>query len=58
MTDAAGNQRFWRIALYASLIALVVAYSVPTFGVLLSSFKNNREIGRDGLWRWAGKSFL
>ena len=28
------------IALYASLIALVVAYSVPTFGVLLSSFKN------------------
>ena len=52
MTDAAGNQRIWRIALYASLIALVIAYSVPTFGVLLSSFKNNREIGREGLWRW------
>ena len=52
MTDAAGNQRIWRISLYASLIALVSAYSVPTFGVLLSSFKNNREIGREGLWRW------
>ncbi len=52
MIEAAGRQRIWRITLYISLIALVIIYSVPTFGVLLSSFKSNREIGRAGLWRW------
>ena len=51
MTEASGTQRYWRIALYATLIALVIAYSVPTFGVLLSSVKSNREIGRGELWR-------
>ncbi len=44
--------RNWsRVALYAALIALVVVYSVPTFGVLLSSVQQDREISRHGLWR-------
>ncbi len=44
-------QRRSRIVLYVALIVLVVAYSVPTFGVLLSSVQQDREISRHGLWR-------
>ena len=41
-----------RAALYVALVALVVVYSVPSFGVLLSSIQEDREISRHGLWRW------
>ncbi|MCY4526820.1 MAG: carbohydrate ABC transporter permease, partial [Anaerolineaceae bacterium] len=44
-------QNWSRRALYVALIALVVVYSVPTFGVLLSSVQRDREISRHGLWR-------
>ena len=52
MTSHARAQRWSRVALYAALIALVFVYSVPTFGVLLSSIQHDREISRHGLWRW------
>ena len=52
MIERASAQRWSRIALYVALIALVIVYSVPTFGVLLSSIQHDREISRHGLWRW------
>ncbi len=52
MTERASAQRWSRVALYVALIALVIVYSVPTFGVLLSSIQLDREISRHGLWRW------
>ncbi len=52
MTSRARAQRWSRVALYVALIALVFVYSVPTFGVLLSSIQHDREISRHGLWRW------
>ena len=51
MTSRESAQRWSQIALYIALIALVVVYSVPTFGVLLSSIQHDREISRHGLWR-------
>ena len=51
MIERASAQRWSRIALYVALIALVIVYSVPTFGVLLSSIQHDREISRHGLWR-------
>ena len=51
MIERASAQRWSRIALYVALIALVIVYSVPTFGVLLSSIQHDREISRNGLWR-------
>ncbi len=51
MTSRTSAQRWSRVALYVALIALVFVYSVPTFGVLLSSIQHDREISRHGLWR-------
>ena len=51
MIERASAQRWSRVALYVALIALVIVYSVPTFGVLLSSIQHDREISRNGLWR-------
>ena len=51
MTSRESAQRWSRVALYVALIALVFVYSVPTFGVLLSSIQHDREISRHGLWR-------
>ena len=51
MIEHASAQRWSRVALYVALIALVIVYSVPTFGVLLSSIQHDREISRNGLWR-------
>ncbi len=51
MIERASAQRWSRVALYVALIALVIVYSVPTFGVLLSSIQHDREISRHGLWR-------
>jgi multiple sugar transport system permease protein len=39
-----------RTALYVLLTALVIVYSMPVFGVIITSFKENREISREGLW--------
>lgn len=39
-----------RIVLYIFLTALVIAYSMPGIGVLLTSLKTTEEISRDGLW--------
>lgn len=52
MTEARGAGRGGRIALYVALVVLAIVYSVPTFGVLLSSIQHDREISRHGLWRW------
>ena len=43
-------RRWSRILLIVTLVVLVVLYSIPTFGVLLLSFKNNSEIARGELW--------
>ena len=51
MTERERAQHWSRRALYVALIALVVVYSVPTFGVLLGSIQKDREISRHGLWR-------
>ena len=51
MSERERARNWSRIALYAALVALVVVYSVPTFGVLLSSVQQDREISRHGLWR-------
>jgi len=52
MTEAMGAGRRGRSALYVALVVLAIVYSVPTFGVLLSSIQHDREISRHGLWRW------
>lgn len=36
--------------LYIFLTALVIVYSMPGFGVIITSMKTNREISRNGLW--------
>ncbi len=38
------------LALYIILTVIVIAYSLPSIGVLLTSFKTTEEIARDGLW--------
>lgn len=38
------------ILFYGVLTALVVLYSLPVIGVVLTSFKSTEEIARDGLW--------
>ena len=43
-------RRWSRSLLIVTLVVLVVLYSIPTFGVLLLSFKNNSEIARGELW--------
>ncbi len=44
------QQRVVRLTLYALLTALVLIYSIPAFGVIITSFKSNGEIARHGLW--------
>lgn len=39
-----------RIFIYIFLTVLVIAYSMPGIGVLLTSLKTTEEISRDGLW--------
>ena len=43
-------RRWSRILLFLTLVVLVVLYSIPTFGVLLLSFKSKAEIARGELW--------
>ena len=42
--------RWLRILLYLFLTGLVIAYSMPGIGVLITSIKTTEEISRDGLW--------
>ncbi len=44
------STRVFRFVLYVFLTALVLVYSIPAFGVIITSFKTNREISRQGLW--------
>ena len=37
---------------YVTLTLLLLVYSLPSIGVLLTSFKTTEEIARDGLWAW------
>ncbi len=39
-----------RITLYVLLTALVIAYSMPGIGVLITSMKTNAQISAEGLW--------
>lgn len=39
-----------QILFYALLTVLVIGYSLPAIGVVLTSFKTTEEIARDGLW--------
>lgn len=44
------RHRIVRSVWYILLTALVLVYSIPAFGVIITSFKTNREISRQGLW--------
>lgn len=44
------QRRTLRFVWYVMLTALVLVYSIPAFGVIITSFKTNREISRQGLW--------
>jgi multiple sugar transport system permease protein len=44
------QHRTVRAIWYIALTALVLVYSIPAFGVIITSFKTNREISREGLW--------
>jgi len=44
------KQRGMRVLLYVLLTALVIGYSMPGLGVLITSLKTTEEISRDGLW--------
>jgi ABC-type glycerol-3-phosphate transport system permease component len=46
----ARQQRIVQIVLYVTLTVLVIAYSMPSIGVLITSFKSNAEISRAGVW--------
>lgn len=47
---AINRQRALQIALYVSLTVLVIVYSLPSIGVIISSFKTTQEISSGGLW--------
>lgn len=44
------RQRILRLALYITLTVLVIVYSLPSVGVVISSFKTTQEISAGGLW--------
>ena len=44
------RQRILQIALYVSLTVMVILYSLPSIGVVISSFKSTQEISAGGLW--------
>ena len=44
------RQRVLRLALYITLTVLVIVYSLPSVGVVISSFKTTQEISAGGLW--------
>ena len=46
----AARYRPWAVALQLSLMVLVVLYSLPTLGVIITSIKTDAQISREGLW--------
>ena len=44
------STRLKTIALYSLLTVLLILYSLPSLGVVLTSLKSNAEIGREGIW--------
>ncbi|HVO69813.1 MAG TPA: carbohydrate ABC transporter permease [Aggregatilineaceae bacterium] len=44
------RQRTVRVMLYVLLTTLVLVYSIPGIGVIITSLKTNREISREGVW--------
>jgi multiple sugar transport system permease protein len=44
------RQQITQPMLYLFVTALVIIYSMPGIGVIITSFKDNREISREGLW--------
>ena len=55
MTEPHAKRRAARpqqILFYVTLTLLATVYSLPSIGVVLTSFKTPAEIARDGLWSW------
>lgn len=54
MTDPVTDRtpRLGTFLFYGTLTLLLLVYSLPSIGVLLTSFKTTEEIARDGLWAW------
>lgn len=44
------STRLKTAVLYLLLTALLILYSLPSLGVVLTSLKSNAEIGREGIW--------
>lgn len=44
------SARLKTLALYVLLTVLLILYSLPSLGVVLTSLKSNAEIGREGIW--------
>lgn len=44
------STRLKTIALYSLLTVLLILYSLPSLGVVLTSLKSNAEIAREGIW--------
>ena len=44
------RQQITQPMLYLFVTALVIIYSMPGIGVIVTSFKDNREISREGVW--------
>ena len=54
MTDPVTDRtpRLGTFLFYGTLTLVLLVYSLPSLGVLLTSFKTTEEIARDGLWSW------
>ena len=51
----ASQRRMIQFVLYLTLTVLVIVYSMPSIGVLITSVKSNAEISRNGLWSTPGQ---
>jgi len=51
----AAQRRVIQIVLYLTLTVLVIVYSMPSIGVVITSFTTNAEISRGGLWSVPGQ---
>lgn len=55
VNERGSGAAFWRkygvpSLVYALLTIVLIAYSMPSVGVMLTSFKTQREISREGVW--------
>lgn len=50
MTVASGSRPALSIVIYASVLLLVVVWTVPTLGLLISSFRHGDQIATNGWW--------